>query len=381
KYEETKTLVQQVNTHGDITLFDLRKCVSQKNLSLKQVGPVFRAIRLQHEKAIFKRPKGHVVTPGTTKTVESSIQFVLPDALVHKSQTAGWNAIAREQSKSERMPPHDGRHHRSNLRYWNVLSCRYRHHKISAAQKLIKWVESKPDTETHRAITSRVPTMNMYSAFKSKVGETIVQFDDLTKFAGEMWLCDGCVFVAALKMVDVWIRVRDGRIFSDVHVVDPVFLGFKIDADRARMIDTKLCVMSKVAATRAILVSIYIDVDIKHWCGAIIDFGSKFIWIYDPKHRNDYLDDVEAIVLRKLVPLIEKTWTLTIRRSSAWYQDDGHNCGVLVVKWFETFLKVATSTKQGEDITDLTPDHISTADLDECRYNMFQSAFMDIATS
>ncbi|KAF4136961.1 hypothetical protein GN958_ATG13858 [Phytophthora infestans] len=145
-------------------------------------------------------------------------------------------------------------------------------------------------------------------------------------------------------MVDVWIRVRDGRI-SDVHVVDSVFLGFEIDADRARMIDTNLCGMSKVAATRAILVPIYIAVDIRHWCGATIDFGSKFIWIYDPKRRNDYLDEVEAIVLRKLVPLIEKTWALTIRRLSAWYLDVGHNCGVFVV---ETFLNVATNTKQGE---------------------------------
>ncbi|ETM98405.1 hypothetical protein PPTG_19636 [Phytophthora nicotianae INRA-310] len=190
----------------------------------------------------------------------------------------------------------------------------------------------------------------MFPAFKAKVGETIVQFDDLTKFAGEMWLCDGSVFVAALKLVDVSMRARDGGRITDIPVVDPVFLGFEHELDCARMLDTKVCVLSKVVASRVILVAIYINVDIQHWCGAIIDFGSKIIWIYDPKDRYDFLDKVENIVLRKLVLLIENIWTLTIRRSSAWHQKDGYNCGVLIVKWFETFLNVAATTKAEENI-------------------------------
>ncbi|ETO59457.1 hypothetical protein F444_22191 [Phytophthora nicotianae P1976] len=122
-----------------------------------------------------------------------------------------------------------------------------------------------------------------------------------------MWLCDGSVFVAALNVVDMWMRARDGGQITDVHVVDPVFLGFEHELDRARMLDTKECVLSKVVTSRVILVPIYINVDLQHWCGALIDFGSKIIWIYDPKSRYDYLDKVENIVLRKLVPLIENS--------------------------------------------------------------------------
>ncbi|KAF4136640.1 hypothetical protein GN958_ATG14130 [Phytophthora infestans] len=150
EFEETKTLVQQVNTYGYITLSDLRKCLGYSTQNHLQ------------------RPKGHVVTPGMTKTVESSIRFVLSEALVHKSQPAGRNATARELSESGRMPPHDdiivsildvgtfSLTDTDTMYEWHCLK-----KKNSAAQKLMKWVESKPDTETRRAITSRVPTINM----------------------------------------------------------------------------------------------------------------------------------------------------------------------------------------------------------------------------
>ncbi|KAE8894276.1 hypothetical protein PF005_g33305 [Phytophthora fragariae] len=108
--------------------------------------------------------------------------------------------------------------------------------------------------------------------------------------------------------------------------------------------------------------------------------GSKIIWIYDPKTREDYLDVVETIMKEKIVPLVDKECVLTIRRCSAWHQTDGYNCGVLVVKWFEAFLNVATNTKLGEDLTELTPEQISVEDLNECRYKMFQSVFMDVST-
>ncbi|KAG3133598.1 hypothetical protein PI126_g19097 [Phytophthora idaei] len=50
--------------------------------------------------------------------------------------------------------------------------------------------------------------MNMYSAFKPSVGETVVQFDDSTWFAGKTWLSDGCMFVAALKVAEPWLRTH-----------------------------------------------------------------------------------------------------------------------------------------------------------------------------
>ncbi|KAG3234460.1 hypothetical protein PI124_g20487 [Phytophthora idaei] len=89
EFDDTKTLVQQIYTHGDITLSDLREYVEQKKLSLEKVEPVLNTIRPRHDDAIFKRPKGHVLTPGTAKTVEANIRFVLPRASRPKSSISG----------------------------------------------------------------------------------------------------------------------------------------------------------------------------------------------------------------------------------------------------------------------------------------------------
>ncbi|KAF1775996.1 hypothetical protein GQ600_19989 [Phytophthora cactorum] len=53
------------------------------------------------------------------------------------------------------------------------------------------------------------------------------------------------------------------------------------------------------------------------------------------------------------------------------------NCGVLIIKWFETYLNVASNTKLDEDLKDLTPQLISDK-VDECRYQMFQSVFVTL---
>ncbi|KAE8884825.1 hypothetical protein PF003_g31081 [Phytophthora fragariae] len=386
EFEETKSFVRQINTHGDITLSDVLDCVNPKKLSLEKVEPVINAINPRHNDAIYKRPKGHVVTPGTTKSIETNIRFVLPQILVKKAQTAGLNAVFREHSISGRTPPREdiiisilevGTFSLTDIDAMHEWHCLKK--KISATRKLIKWIMTKPETETRGVIISRVSKMNMFSAFKSKVGETIVQFDDLTRFAGEMWLSDGCVFVSTLILADSCTRKNHHGRITSVHVVDPVFLEFGDPNDRKRMIDSS-GVLSRVVDTRVILVPVYIDVDIKHWCAAVIDMGSKIIWIYDPKTREDYLDVVETIMKEKIVPLVDKECVLTIRRCSAWHQTDGYNCGVLVVKWFEAFLNVATNTKLGEDLTELTPEQISVEDLNECRYKMFQSVFMDVST-
>ncbi|KAG3088452.1 hypothetical protein PI125_g18348 [Phytophthora idaei] len=64
EFDDTKTLVQQINTQGDITLSDLREYMERKKLSLEKVEPVFNAIRPRHDDALFKRPKGHVLRRG-----------------------------------------------------------------------------------------------------------------------------------------------------------------------------------------------------------------------------------------------------------------------------------------------------------------------------
>ncbi|KAE9266814.1 hypothetical protein PR003_g31988, partial [Phytophthora rubi] len=190
EFEETKSFVRQINTHGDITLSDVLDCVNQKKLSLEKVEPVINAINPRHNDAIYKRPKGHVVTPGTTKSIETNIRFVLPQILVKKAQTAGLNAVFREHSISGRTPPREdiiisilevGTFSLTDIDAMHEWHCLKK--KISATRKLIKWIMTKPETETRGVIISRVSKMNMFSAFKSKVGETIVQFDDLTRFA------------------------------------------------------------------------------------------------------------------------------------------------------------------------------------------------------
>ncbi|ETN09080.1 hypothetical protein PPTG_11129 [Phytophthora nicotianae INRA-310] len=387
EFQDTKVLIQQINTYGDTTLSTLREYVDQKKLSLEQIEPLFNAIRPRRDDAVFKRPKGHMVTLRTTKSVETNIRYTLPEQLVLKAQTAGKNAISRGQSEYGRTPPHEditvlfldvGLFSLVDIDTMHEWHCLKKN--ISAVHKLMKWIETKPQTETRCKILKRVQKINVYTSLKSKSGETLVQFDDLTRFAGEMWLSDGCVVVAALKVADAWSRSQNSGRITQVHVVDPVFLGFQDAADRARMLDTSELLLSTVSQSRVILIPVYIVVDISHWCGAIVDFGCKTIWIYDPKHNEEYLNAVTTIMTKKIVPVIDQACKLTIRRSSAWYQDDGHNCGGFIVKWFETYINVAHNTKVAEDLVQLTPDFTSAKDLDDCRYKMFKSVFMDVTS-
>ncbi|KAF1774739.1 hypothetical protein GQ600_23125 [Phytophthora cactorum] len=83
-----------------------------------------------------------------------------------------------------------------------------------------KMARDQTQTLKHGGIYQSSINNEYVSAFKSKIGETIVQFDDITRFAGEMWLSDGCVFVAALKVADSWIHKQDHGRINQVHVVD-----------------------------------------------------------------------------------------------------------------------------------------------------------------
>ncbi|KAF4150156.1 hypothetical protein GN958_ATG00654 [Phytophthora infestans] len=219
----------------------------------------------------------------------------------------------------------------------------------------MKWIETKPQTETRGEILKRVQKTHVYTSLKSKSGETLVRFDGLTRFAGGIWLSDGCVFAAALKEAEPWSRTQNSGRITQVHVVDPVFLGFQDAADCAIMSVTREQLLSVVSQNRVILIPVYNIVDISQWCGAIVDFGCKTIWIYDPKHNEGYLNAVTAIMTKKIVPVIDQAFKLTICRSSAWYQDDGHNCVCVcvwggIVKWFETYINVAHKTKVDEDL-------------------------------
>ncbi|KAG6970444.1 hypothetical protein JG688_00004849 [Phytophthora aleatoria] len=148
EFEETKACVQQTKTYGEITLSDLRDCVQKKKLPMEKGESVFKAIRSRHEDAIYKRPKGHVVAPGTTKTIETTIRYVLPEVLVHESQTARWNAIA-SSSRSRDISPHEdiiisnldvGTFSLSDvdtMQEWHCLK-----KKIDAVRKLIHWANT-----------------------------------------------------------------------------------------------------------------------------------------------------------------------------------------------------------------------------------------------
>ncbi|KAF1787397.1 hypothetical protein GQ600_25475 [Phytophthora cactorum] len=133
---------------------------------------------------------------------------------------------------------------------------------ISATRKLIKWLETKPDTETRREFISRVSTMNMYSAFKSKIGETIVQFDQIR---------------------DSWIHKQDHGKINQVHVVDSVYLDFQDVKGRERMLDTSQCVLSKAVDSHIVLAPVHITVDIQHWCPAIVVLAARLFGFTIPR--------------------------------------------------------------------------------------------------
>ncbi|KAF4137403.1 Ulp1 protease family C-terminal catalytic domain-containing protein, partial [Phytophthora infestans] len=363
--QETKTLSKQLTTVGDITLTTLREYVDQKKLSLASIDPVFSAIRPMFGGAIYKRPKARLKRRGEELQVETNIRYVIPEVLVDKSVAAAKNAVFREQTASKKTPTlgEIGVHilgvgvfslqDVNTMKEWHTLSKR-----IKSTRDLIKWVQSKPENGVQQSILSTLPTLNMYSAFKSRIAETIVRFQDLTRFAGENWLCDGCIFVAALHAVKQAQPIGKNRGgVTEVLVVDSVFLGFELEVDRKRLIDTDKHILNKGDNGRIVFFPVNISVDVPHWCAAIVDFRSCSIWIYDPKQKLDYIDEVERIM---------KSYK------------DGYNCGVLIVKWFETYLKVAMNTKQQEELRALTPEQIPEKDIEECRYKMFETIWLDI---
>lgn len=385
-FENTKAFAAQLNTFGDVTLATLRDYIGKRRLSISSIEPVLSAIRPMYEKALYKRPKARVKLPGETLQIESDIRFVLPELLVNKSAEAGKNAAFRERSNARRTPAAtDVAVHIldvgmfslqdiETMKEWHDLS-----KKIKRTRTLIKWVESKPHTEERRTILAKIPVMNMSSAFKSHIGETIVQFEDLTKFASENWLSDGCVLVAALQVAG---QTRNAGVNSggveEVLVVDPVFLGFETEPDRKRMLDTRKQILSKGAKGRIIFFPVNIRVDIEHWCGAIVDFRSCIIWIYDPLQRSDYLDEVERIMKDRVIPIIDPAFTFLIRYSNAWLQKDGYSCGILVVKWFETYLQVAMNSNPDDDLQTISPRLMLPSDTEDCRFKMFTTVFLDV---
>ncbi|KAF1788546.1 hypothetical protein GQ600_6171 [Phytophthora cactorum] len=116
EFEETKACVQQTNTYGEITLSDLRDCVQKKKLPMEKGESVFKAIRSRHEDAIYKRPKGHVATPGTTKTIETTIRYVL-QRFSSEIPNSKMERYRLEQSKSGHFTAR-GHHH---IQIWMLV--------------------------------------------------------------------------------------------------------------------------------------------------------------------------------------------------------------------------------------------------------------------
>ncbi|KAF1777031.1 hypothetical protein GQ600_27501 [Phytophthora cactorum] len=146
----------------------------------------------------LQRPKARVKNPDEDLQIESNVRYVIPEVLVDKSAEAGGNAVLREQANHQRTPAQDeiavhildigtfSLRDIDTMKEWHSLSKR-----IKSTRDLLRWVKSKPESDARCTILAEVPLMNMIFC---------IQFRDLTKFAGEQWLSDACVFVAALHM-------------------------------------------------------------------------------------------------------------------------------------------------------------------------------------
>ncbi|ETN11820.1 hypothetical protein PPTG_22543 [Phytophthora nicotianae INRA-310] len=151
--------------------------------------------------AIYKRPKARLKRPGEELQIETNIRYVIPEVLQQQGKT-----LCFENKLSTRGHPPQVKlpcifwtleffalRDTDSMKEWHDLSKR-----IKSTRGLTSWVQSKPESDVQRSILSTLPMLNIFSAFKTRIAEIIVQFHDLTRFAGENWLCDGCVFVAAL---------------------------------------------------------------------------------------------------------------------------------------------------------------------------------------
>ncbi|KAF4043060.1 hypothetical protein GN244_ATG04533 [Phytophthora infestans] len=70
----------------------------------------------------------------------------------------------------------------------------------------------------------------------------------------------------------------------------------------------------------------------------------KIVWKYDPFHKKSILDAVHEVLSSVFMKFMTSHMEMQVKTFAGWRQCDGHDCGVLIVQWFEQYLSLVRST-------------------------------------
>ncbi|KAF4131004.1 hypothetical protein GN958_ATG19808, partial [Phytophthora infestans] len=299
--------VDTVATVGDVTLKNLDEV-----LSIVVIGEALDGIRHMFNAAAFKRPKALVIKGNHSRSVESTIRFVLPA-----------NANVAQSIKE-----------------------------ADQAQKLISFVEKLVIDDDHKEVERQrilhmIPFMYVDSAFSAN-GHNISFLNRES---------DTCVFLASLRVV----KEAEPQTWQNpkyVAVVGPLYLQLSDVELRNQFIDTNDHIFTEMRSIRIVCCPTYVDIVFPHWCGIIFDMERKLCGI------QEVISGVFVKLKTSHVEMPAKTFT-------RWRQCDGHNCGVLTMQWFEQYLSLVRSTSPDASIPLAHDDKLDPKQLAYERYKYF----------
>eukprot|EP00644_Phytophthora_capsici_P011064 jgi/Phyca11/110110/e_gw1.18.545.1 len=148
----------------------------------------------------------------------------------------------------------------------------------------------------------------------------------LFTMCGNRWADDACIGhgLALLQ-----------RENQHIGIVDPIFHRFKDKKDKLRQ-----TVSGNPFDTSNELILLALHVDDNHWCGIVFDIRreTKSITVFDPLQaaKSKYYAMCETVLQDVFGELCR---VLSIKRYTASRQSDVASCGVMVLTFFECFIR------------------------------------------
>lgn len=140
----------------------------------------------------------------------------------------------------------------------------------------------------------------------------------------DLWLNDDCI-------MHVLTTLQEEH--ESIGIISPGFSGTESIATQHKVIAG-----SRPFQERNTHVLMPIHINKNHWCGAVFDFKStpKTITVFDPQQKSKQFERCEDII-KALFP--EMTAVMVFKREVQLKQTDGHNCGPLVLLFFESSVR------------------------------------------
>ncbi|ETI30313.1 hypothetical protein F443_22567 [Phytophthora nicotianae P1569] len=173
-------------------------------------------------------------------------------------------------------------------------------------------------------ITSALRAASVYASIKIRDNEVCFLYELLAFRSGE-WLNDMCIRLA------IQVMTQDR---SDIAYVDGAM--FEHIQPNEIHLNESLC---DVSDRQSGMILIPMSIENKHWCLLIVDINTKDIIQLDHMQRRPTYSFLSKTCKSYVAPLLRGKYAdYTIKKADNIRQEDGHNCGVLVIHYMESYI-------------------------------------------